>query len=133
MPRGASSGADRVVGKHVYGNLYDCPRDKLADEELLVRTVREAARIGRMRIWDLKSWKFGGNKGGVSVIALVVESHIALHTWVEYAYATLDVYSCGENADPEAAFNYIVSVLEPKDYTKHYADRSSRPISQATT
>ncbi len=116
----------RVIGRHVYGNLYDCPREILCDEEKLKEIVVEAAKIANMTLWEVKSWKFSGEKGGVSVIALVVESHIAIHTWVEYNYATVDVYTCGENSDPWKAFYYIVSKMKPQDYTVHYSDRSSR-------
>ncbi|MDE1859610.1 MAG: adenosylmethionine decarboxylase, partial [Candidatus Micrarchaeota archaeon] len=68
---------------------------------------------------------FGGNKGGVSVIALVTESHIVLHTWNEYKYATLDIYTCGEHSDPHAAFKMIVDALKPKKHQIFYANRSS--------
>jgi len=113
-----------IFGKHVYGNLYECDVDILADERLLREIVIEAAKLARMTLWDLKSWKFGGEKGGVSVIALVIESHIAIHTWTEYAYATVDVYTCGEKSDPHIAFNYIAKKLKAKRIEKHYADRS---------
>ncbi len=114
-----------MVGKHVYGNLYDVDVSIAGDEAKLREIVVEAARKGNMTLYDIKSWSFGGKKGGVSVIALVVESHIAIHTWVEYRYATVDVYTCGENSDPWAAFNHIVKALRPKYYTVNYADRSS--------
>lgn len=117
----------QVVGKHVYGNLYECDVGALSDEEFLRRIVLEAVKLSRCTLHELKSWKFGGGMGGVSVIALVTESHIALHTWVEYRYATVDVYTCGRNSDPHVAFDYIVSQLKPKEYTKYYTDRSSRP------
>ena len=116
-----------VVGKHVYGNLYDVDLTVAADEEKLKRVVLEAAELGRMKVWDVRSWSFGGDKGGVSVIALVVESHIAVHTWIEYRYATVDVYTCGEQSDPFKAFEHIVKILRPRFYTYNYADRSSRP------
>jgi S-adenosylmethionine decarboxylase len=127
---GGMEGGDRsggVVGKHVYGNLYDVDLSVAGDEERLKKVVAEAAELGNMRVWDLRSWRFGGEKGGVSVIALVVESHIAVHTWVEYRYATVDVYTCGERSDPFKAFEHIVKVLKPKFYTFNYADRSSLP------
>ena len=116
---------DRVVGKHVYGNLYDVDVEIAGSEERLKKVVEEAARIANMTLYDLKSWSFGGKKGGVSVIALVLESHIAVHTWVEYRYATVDVYTCGERSDPWKAFDYIVKALKPRYYTVNYADRSS--------
>uniref|UniRef100_A0A7C4FDI6 S-adenosylmethionine decarboxylase proenzyme n=1 Tax=Thermofilum pendens TaxID=2269 RepID=A0A7C4FDI6_THEPE len=117
----------RVVGKHVYGNLYDVDLSVASDEERLRSVVEEAARLGGMRLWELKSWSFGGEKGGVSLIALVLESHIAVHTWIEYRYATVDVYTCGEHSDPFKAFEHIVKALKPRFYTFNYADRSSMP------
>ncbi len=122
-----SERSGRVVGKHVYGNLYDVDLSVAGDEEKLKKVVAEAAELGNMRLWDLKSWRFGGDKGGVSVIALVVESHIAVHTWIEYRYATVDVYTCGERSDPFKAFEHVVRALKPKFYTFNYADRSSVP------
>lgn len=117
---------DRIVGKHVFGNLYDIDPQKLTDKEFLEKLVLDAVNIAHMKLVEIKSWSFGGKKGGVSVIALVEESHIALHTWNEYNYATLDVYTCGEDSDPQSAFNYIVNALRPKRYQMFYADRSSK-------
>ncbi|MCC6045243.1 MAG: adenosylmethionine decarboxylase [Ignisphaera sp.] len=117
--------SDRVVGKHVYGNLYEIDVNVAENEERLREIVTEAAKLANMTLYDIKSWSFGGRKGGVSVIALVLESHIAVHTWIEYRYATVDVYTCGERSDPWKAFEYIIKNLKPKYYTINYADRSS--------
>ena len=117
---------DRIIGKHVFGNLYGCPKELLANEVFLKNVVLEAARVANTKIYDLKSWKIEGPKGGISVIALVIESHIAIHTWIEYEYATVDIYTCGEHSDPEAAFNYIISMLKPRRYVKYKADRSQQ-------
>jgi len=58
------------------------------------------------------------------VIALVLESHIAIHTWANYRYATVNVYTCGEKSDPWKAFNYVVEKMKPQTYTVNYADRT---------
>ena len=117
-------GDEVVVGKHVYANLYGVPKEIAGDEEYLVETVKKAAEIANMTLYDIKSYRFGGKKGGISVLALVIESHIALHTWIEYDYATVDIYTCGARSDPWKAFNYIVERLRPEDYTVNYADRT---------
>ncbi|MEM0373448.1 MAG: adenosylmethionine decarboxylase [Sulfolobaceae archaeon] len=116
---------DKIIGKHVFGNLYDIDPEILGNRELLEKYVLDAVKMANMHLVEIKSWSFGGKKGGVSVIALVEESHIALHTWIEYKYATLDVYTCGSQSDPEAGFNFIVQKLRPKKYQVFYADRSS--------
>jgi S-adenosylmethionine decarboxylase len=115
---------DRIVGKHVYGNLYDIDVDLASDEEYVRDLVLKAVKEANATLIEVKSWKIEGQKGGVSVIALVAESHIAVHTWTEYRYATVDVYTCGEHTDPWKAFDVIVKGLKPKYYTVHYSDRS---------
>ncbi len=117
-----------IIGRHVYGDLYGVEPEKLSDKKYLEKIVREAADHANAKLLEVKVWELGGDKGGVSVIALIIESHIALHTWPNYRYATLDVYTCGEEADPWKAFKYIVDALKPKTYTVHYTDRSQLPI-----
>jgi len=112
----------RVVGKHVYGNLIDCMNENLlSDVEELKRIVIEAAEEGNMTLLDVKAWKIGL---GVSVVAIILESHITIHTWPEYRYATVDVYSCGSHTDPHKAFEYIVSALKPRKVEMGRASRS---------
>ena len=112
----------RVVGKHVYGNLIDCMNENLlSDVEELKRIVIEAAEEGNMTLLDVKAWKIGL---GVSVVAIILESHITIHTWPEYRYATVDVYSCGSHTDPHKAFEYIVSALKPRKVEMGKASRS---------
>lgn len=119
---------EMVVGKHLYANLYDVDRRLLEDEEMLRELILDAVKAAHSTLIEIKSWKVGGRKGGVSVIALVDESHIALHTWVEYSYATLDIYTCGAHTDPWAAFNLVIKTLKPRRYKVGYADRSQTTL-----
>jgi S-adenosylmethionine decarboxylase len=105
-----------VYGKHVVGDLYECNKDKLMDIAFLINIVKKAADIGNMVLLEIKSWKIGL---GVTVIGIVLESHISIHTWPEYSFATVDVYTCGKHTDPEKAFNYIAEKLEAKQIKKH--------------
>jgi len=114
----------RIVGKHVYANLYDPIPSYISDEKLLEKLVIEAAERANMHLVEVRSWSFGGKKGGISVIALITESHISIHTWVEYSYATVDVYTCGDHSDPWKAMEYIIENLKPKKYTIGYANRT---------
>lgn len=119
-----SSEEDKIIGKHVYANLYDPDPATISNEEFLRRIVVEAAEKANMHLVEVKSWSFGGRKGGVSVIALITESHISIHTWIEYSYATVDVYTCGDQSDPWRAMEYIIEKLKPKRYSVGYANRT---------
>lgn len=121
-------GVKKVIGKQVYGNLDMVNPKLISDLNNLMRIVIKSAEIGNLHIIDMITKKFdayNGIDGGVSIIALIEESHIALHTWPESMYATLDIYSCGEASDPKAAFDYIVSKLKPKHVSMNAANRSS--------
>ncbi len=118
-----------VTGKHVFGNLYDIEDSILKDLDFLKRLVIEAAGAGNLHIIDIMERQFNQRDspdlGGVSIIALITESHISLHTWPESRYATLDIYSCGEESNPTIAFDYIVSMLKPVSYKIFNVDRST--------
>jgi len=111
----------RVFGKHIYGNLYGCDSRLLSDPRYLREVVKEAARQGNMTLLDIKLWRI---HPGVSIIGVVLESHITIHTWPEHSFAAVDVYSCGEHTSPEVAFKYIVKALRAKRYEYGVADRS---------
>lgn len=93
-----------VLGKHIFGNLYDVEDSVLKDLSYLKESVIEAARAGNLHIIDILEKQFNTinspDIGGVSIIALIVESHISLHTWPESRYATVDIYSCGNDSNP---------------------------------
>ncbi len=110
---------------HVFGNLYELDPKLMTDKEFLRATVLKAVEVANMTLVEHKAWSFGGKKGGVTVMALITESHVVLHTWNEYKYATLDIYTCGEKSNPNAAFDYIVQQLKPKRHKRFFADRSS--------
>lgn len=114
-------GEKLVVGRHVYGELYGCDPKLLSDEKYLTKVVEDAARIGGFTLLDVKAWKI---HPGVSVVGIVLESHISIHTWPEYGFATVDVYTCGERGDPVSAYMHIVKRLGAKRYTIKESDRS---------
>jgi S-adenosylmethionine decarboxylase len=41
-------------------------------------------------------------------VVVIAESHLSIHTWPEYRYAAVDIFSCGDVLQPEVAANYLV-------------------------
>ncbi|MEM5820810.1 MAG: adenosylmethionine decarboxylase [Candidatus Aenigmatarchaeota archaeon] len=113
----------KVVAKHVFGSLYDCDEEILKNEEMLIEIVKKSAEIANSKLISIYSYKFDGG-GGVSVIAIVAESHISIHTYPEYRYALVDVFTCGSHTEPEKAFDYIVKELKAKSVSKKIENRS---------
>src|SRR5678816_1870373 len=69
----------------------------------------EAAKRAQATIVDVVFHEF--NPFGISGVVVIAESHLAIHTWPEYRYAAVDVFSCGEVLQPQVAADYLVEQL----------------------
>ena len=48
---------------------------------------------------------------GVTGVVTIAESHLCIHTWPEYGYAAVDIFTCGRSAQPASAADYIIKKL----------------------
>jgi S-adenosylmethionine decarboxylase proenzyme len=48
---------------------------------------------------------------GVTVVAMLAESHASVHTYPELGASFVDVFTCGESADPERAVRLLAEAL----------------------
>ena len=85
-----------ALGKHLIAELW--VRDpKLLDDPRQVRAAMLAAcRQGNFSVINLDVHEFSPH--GVTGFALLSESHMSIHTWPEYGYAAVDVFTCGGDA-----------------------------------
>lgn len=108
------------MGKHYLLNLYGCSFVLLNDEHYLVRLLEEAAVISGATVLQTVFKKF--DPQGATVICLLSESHISIHTWPEEGKAAVDVYTCGDS-DPKLGCNMIIQQLNPSKYELNYIQR----------
>jgi len=59
---------------------------------------------------------------GVTVICLLSESHISIHTWPEEGKAAVDVYTCGD-CNPKIGCDIIIQQLYATDHKLTYIER----------
>ncbi len=57
------------------------------------------------------------NPHGVSGVVVIAESHLAIHTWPEYGYAAVDLFTCGDDVSPDVAFEYLKEKLGATTFT----------------
>jgi len=98
-----------VVGVHSLLEMYGCPPELLDD----LATVRAAmiAGVEASRGTLLGECGHDFEPQGVTVVGLLAESHISIHTWPEHGYAAADVFTCGTDGAPEEACRVIAERL----------------------
>jgi len=99
-------GGLNALGRHLLLELFDCDLDAITNLESVKGTLVEAAKRAQATIVDVVFHEF--NPFGISGVVVIAESHLSIHTWPEYRYAAVDIFSCGETLQPEVAASYLV-------------------------
>lgn len=95
-----------ALGRHLLLELFDCDIHAINSLEAVKGALIEAAKRAQATIVDVVFHEF--NPFGISGVVVIAESHLSIHTWPEYRYAALDIFSCGETLQPELAATYLV-------------------------
>lgn len=121
-----------AVGEHIILELHHCQAVDLSDTRTLRQIAITAARKSRATVLEVMVHRF--HPKGASVVVLLAESHLALHTWPELKYVAADIFTCGANMSPEEAGDSLVHAFRPSSSSRlrltrrtidHY-DRSSK-------
>ncbi|MER2560573.1 MAG: adenosylmethionine decarboxylase [Myxococcaceae bacterium] len=110
------------LATHVLVELWGVRTELLNDAKGLERVLIEAARAARCEVLGALHHQFSPQ--GASVVVLVAESHLSIHTWPEHGYAAVDILTCGKTL-PEAGVASLVEHLAPQ---RHSIDRVGRGL-----
>ncbi len=100
----------KSLGEHILLELFDCNAEILNSKEQVGRILRQAAKIAQAHIVGDCFHEFSPH--GISGILVISESHFSIHTWPEYNYAAVDLFSCGDSLNMKDAVDYIKGSLE---------------------
>ncbi|WP_127529733.1 adenosylmethionine decarboxylase [Paenibacillus kobensis] len=101
-----------TFGRHVAVDTWGVDFDLLNNAEALQAQMVEAAEACGATVLSMQAKQF--DPQGATVLVLLSESHLSIHTYPEKGFAALDCYTCGETVDPQLAIDYMLSVLKPK-------------------
>ncbi|MTI29827.1 polyamine aminopropyltransferase [Xanthovirga aplysinae] len=94
-----------ALGRHIIVELYKCDPEILRDVVLVRKRMEEAAQEAGATIINSTFHHF--SPLGVSGVVVIQESHLAIHTWPEYGYAAVDLFTCGNSVNPWASYQYL--------------------------
>jgi len=110
------------IGREIIADLKGCDPRVIDDEQLLRRLVQEAIRTTKHHLLDLSSRKF--TPQGVTVVGILAESHISLHTYPEISYVGIDIFTCGANK-PEPILEYLQEKFGAKEVYWEFVRRGT--------
>lgn len=99
----------KALGQHYLLECYGCDVDILNDVHKVEQFMLQAAEAAKATI--LKSVFHEFFPHGISGVIVIAESHLTIHTWPEHGYAAIDVFVCGEDADPQVACDVSAQAL----------------------
>ncbi|HID31781.1 MAG TPA: adenosylmethionine decarboxylase [bacterium (Candidatus Stahlbacteria)] len=94
------------VGHHYIVEASGCDPKVIGSVEKVQKILIKAAEAAKAHIWSISFHRF--HPKGVSGVVVISESHLSVHTWPELGYVALDIYTCGEESEPEAAVGFAL-------------------------
>ncbi len=101
-----------ALGRHVVVEFYECSSEILNDVYHIEKSMVEAAQKAGSTVINSTFHHF--SPIGVSGVVVIEESHLSIHTWPEYGFASIDIFTCGDNINPWVAYNYLEKSLKAK-------------------
>ncbi|WP_314587094.1 adenosylmethionine decarboxylase [Paenibacillus terrigena] len=114
-----------TFGRHVAVDTWGVDFELLNNAEFLQAQMVDAAEASGATVLSVQAKQF--EPQGATVLVMLSESHLSIHTYPERGFAAIDCYTCGETVDPQVAIDYLVSVLKPD---KTYAKKLVRGIGE---
>ncbi len=105
----------KVLGQHILIEFCNCDSFILNRTDLVQKHMTDAAIKSQATIVNSVFHHF--SPYGVSGVVVIAESHLAIHTWPEYGYAAVDLFTCGTSVEPWTAFEHLKECFRAKSYT----------------
>ena len=98
----------KTLGRHLLVELYGANLEALDDLDRVRQAMLDATEaVGARRVAE-SFHRFAPQ--GVSGTVVIAESHLSIHTWPEYGYAAVDIYTCG-GLDPRQGIAVLRAAL----------------------
>jgi S-adenosylmethionine decarboxylase len=112
-------------GKHVLAELDGIDPYLLDDVAFLRTTLANTLTEAGATVCDVIAHRF--EPQGVTVLAMLAESHASVHTYPEIGAMFVDVFTCGDRADPQEAVRLLADALGTDSLTMSTLLRGRQP------
>ena len=99
-----------TLGKHFLLDLKDCNKELLDDIDFIKNVLYSVAEETGNKVIGEAFHTFLPQ--GLSGVVLVSGAHLCVHTWPEYGYAAIDIFTYGDPFQPEDVSRSVIEKLE---------------------
>jgi len=111
-----------ALGNHILVEFMNCDPHIMNDVAGIERDMVGAAQKAGATVINSTFHHF--SPYGVSGVVVIQESHLAIHTWPEYGYAAVDLFTCGE-MNAWISFDHLKECFKAKSYSAIEIKRGS--------
>ena len=98
-----------ALGKHIILEMWDA--NNTNSPEAIKAALAEACEEGNLNLLRVLIHQF--EPFGISGVAMIAESHITIHTWPEYSFIAVDIYSSKQDADINKVAQAMKAAFSP--------------------
>lgn len=110
MPKSAHINIDHHVAE-----LEGIEFDLLNNPQKLLETTQKAA--ASLNLTVVNSFVHRFEPHGLSLVLVLSQSHLAIHTWPEHGYLHMDMVTCSEGIDSESFEEALHNYFSPSTIT----------------
>ncbi len=102
-----------ALGAHLLIELKECNAKTISNLKEVKAVLISAAEAAEATIIEVAFHEF--SPFGISGMVIIAESHLSIHTWPEYKYAAVDIFTCGNIIKPEKAVAFLIKKFQSKN------------------
>lgn len=95
----------KSLGYHLILELEGCPSEVLDNRDTVRCVMTKAVEASGATLIQPFFHQFAPQ--GVSGVVIISESHFSIHTWPEYGYAAIDIFTCGDQINMDVALETL--------------------------
>jgi spermidine synthase len=119
-----------ALGKQILVEYQGCFSEILDDVSTIEKAMIQAAEEAGATVINSTFHHF--SPYGVSGVVVIQESHLAIHTWPEFQYAAVDIFTCGDSVDPWKAYDLLLKAFQAKHGNAMEINRGSTELLKRT-
>lgn len=111
-----------TIGTHLIVDLFDIPssifESFLFQENFhnLDNLIEDSLERNHMHLLNKTIHYFDQPAGAFTLLYLLSESHLSMHSWPEHGYLAIDIFTCG-TCNTENIINDLIELLKPGSRT----------------